>query len=177
MDTEGRPDAVSWWLARGRPLDKHKMPLDLPLYGAKIREWWKTHQPSYRLEGSPSWPLRQTAPEDGSWDSTRRGGKNGLLVFVMALYWWKLEAQSQNSEEAVSEFYSVVDDALYVFKSMLATDQQPSSRDAGFSVTSSSKKVAAVESKTSKSLRSSVGRNGVANKENVRVTRSRVGKH
>lgn len=61
-----------------------------------------------------------------------------MLVFVMALYWWKLEAQSQNSEEAVSEFYSVVDDALYVFKSMLATDQQPSLRDAGFSVTSSS---------------------------------------
>lgn len=177
MDTEGRPDAVSWWLARGRPLDKHKMPLDLPVYGKKIRGWWKAHQPPFRLEGTATWPLSQAAPVDESWDATRRGGKNGLLVFVMALYWWKLEAQSQDSEEAVSEFYSVVDDVLYVFQRMLVADQHSPSRDTGFTVSGSTKKLAAVECTATKSLRSSAGRVRDVNKENERVTRSRVARH
>lgn len=122
MDTKGRPGAVSWWLARGRPLEKHETPLDLLSYGEGMRKWWTAHQPSCRIEGAVPWPLKQAVPNEETWQATRKGGKNGLLVFVIALFWWKLESQTQDDAKALADFYSVVDDVLFAFSAMLALD-------------------------------------------------------
>lgn len=179
MDTNGRPGAVSWWLGRGRPLDKYEQPLDLPSYNKAMRKWWASHQPTCRLEseGLESWPLRQMVPSEESWKSMRKGGKNGFLVFVMALYWWRLEARSQDSQEALGEFYSVVDDVLYVFRSVLSLDRHARATDGARSiVTSSSERPPISEGKKSSHL-SAEAETRRANNDGVRLTRARAAKH
>jgi hypothetical protein len=72
-------------------------------FGAEMRQWLIMIMPDWR--GS-QWPMVRTKPEDATWGVLRRGGRNGIMLYVIALSWWLTQAHDASSErqaEAVVE--------------------------------------------------------------------------
>jgi hypothetical protein len=75
-------------------------------FGAEMRQWLITIMPDWR--GS-QWPMVRTKPdhvEDAMWSVLRRGGRNGVMLYVIALSWWLTQADDESSKrqaEAVVE--------------------------------------------------------------------------
>ena len=75
-------------------------------FGAEMRQWLITIMPDWR--GS-DWPMERTKPkdvEDTTWGVVRRGGRNGVMLYVIALSWWLTQANDASSKrqaEAVVE--------------------------------------------------------------------------
>jgi hypothetical protein len=67
-------------------------------FGAEMRQWLITIMPDWR--GS-RWPMVRTKPEDiegAMWEVLRRGGRNGIMLYVIALSWWLTQAHDTSSE-------------------------------------------------------------------------------
>ena len=86
-----------------KPPDIHDR---LDEFGAEMRHWLITIMPDWR---GNEWPMVRTKPkdiEDMTWAVLRRGGRNGIMLYVIALSWWLTQAQDGSSErqaEAVVE--------------------------------------------------------------------------
>jgi hypothetical protein len=67
-------------------------------FGAEMRQWLITIMPDWR--GS-QWPMVRTKPEDVEdtmWEKLRRGGRNGVILYVTALSWWLTQAHDTSSK-------------------------------------------------------------------------------
>jgi hypothetical protein len=75
-------------------------------FGIEMQQWLITIMPDWR--GS-QWPMMRTKPkdiEDATWGVLRRGGRNGIMLYVIALSWWLTQAHDASSRrqaEAVVE--------------------------------------------------------------------------
>lgn len=125
MSTSGRPSAVSWWLSRGRPTNKNEK-INLHDFPQKMRTWWKAMQPACRIVEGSDWPLSRDVPDNTDWSSMRKGGKNGLVLYVVALYWWQKEARAQDNEAIEEELHLLMEDLLFVLHN-LDGGQEPDS--------------------------------------------------
>ena len=68
-----------------------------------MQQWLITIMPDWRGD---QWPMLRTKPEDVTWEVLRRGGRNAVMLYVIALSWWLNQAQDASSEwraEAVVE--------------------------------------------------------------------------
>ena len=71
-----------------------------------MRQWLITIMPDWR---GTQWPMVRTKPEnveDAMWSVLRRGGRNGVMLYVIALSWWLTQADGVSSKrqaEAVVE--------------------------------------------------------------------------
>jgi hypothetical protein len=75
-------------------------------FGAEMRQWLVSIMPDWR---GTRWPMARTKPkdiEDTTWGVLRRGGRNGVILYVIALSWWLNQADDASSmrqAEAVVE--------------------------------------------------------------------------
>jgi hypothetical protein len=75
-------------------------------FGTEMRQWLITIMPDWRGD---QWPMVRTKPvdvEDTTWKELRRGGRNGVMLYVIALSWWLTQghdASSRRQAEAVVE--------------------------------------------------------------------------
>ncbi|KAJ2911921.1 hypothetical protein MD484_g8491, partial [Candolleomyces efflorescens] len=119
MNTTSRPKAVQTWI---RSHKKTLIPdIDLAVYPTQTLAWWKSNQPSWRIEGVDGMnPLgfKRTAAPDADWTTLSRGGTAGIYTVVMALSWWISRAGSEWSEELAA----FVDDLAWVLGEMSRPD-------------------------------------------------------
>ena len=90
-----------------KPPDIHDK---LEEFGAEMRQWLITIMPDWR--GS-QWPMMRTKPEDAkdtTWEALRRGGRNGVILYIIALSWWLSQARSPSSKRQAE---AVVDDLAW----------------------------------------------------------------
>lgn len=78
-------------------------------FGTEMRQWLITIMPDWR--GS-EWPMARTKPEDAkdTWEVLRRGGRNGVMLYIIALSWWLSQADSPSSKRQAE---AVVDDLAW----------------------------------------------------------------
>ncbi|KAI0323656.1 hypothetical protein GY45DRAFT_1226980, partial [Cubamyces sp. BRFM 1775] len=87
LGTEHRPPEVSHWL-RVLRRNLHCSPpiASESAYSAAWWCWWSGLQPSWRM---PNGGGRPVACGDGAWGDLRSPGKNGLLMVLLSLVWWR----------------------------------------------------------------------------------------
>ncbi|KZV60144.1 hypothetical protein PENSPDRAFT_538694, partial [Peniophora sp. CONT] len=88
LTIQDRPGEVRWWLARGRKFASPPTIEFLKGYGEEMRSWYTNAMPAWRDVGANHWPLLRANRGGDDWDQTRRGGANGLAIFIIALSWW-----------------------------------------------------------------------------------------
>lgn len=162
---------------------------DLTKFPGEMLSWWKTVQPGWRILTGPDVPLSRTIPPGEDWSPLRRAGKDGLIVFVVALYWWRKVVEDQDDATSRGEFLFVAEDLVFVLDAMLGrahehgapvdaedscttTSVPPSAPSIPVSTdmvaTASSKKRSADSSSSGKNKKTKVGDG------NARITRSRA---
>ena len=108
LATHNRPHECEFWMQHRRR-DYNKPPNiqeRLEEFGVEMRQWLITIMPDWR---GTQWPMLRIKPEDvgdPTWDVLRRGGRNGVMLYVIALSWWLTQAQDASSKrqaEAVVE--------------------------------------------------------------------------
>jgi hypothetical protein len=121
MNTMSRPKAVQAWI---RSHKKTVIPdIDIAVYPTQTLAWWKTNQPSWRIEGIDGMnPLefKRPATPDADWSSLNRGGTAGIYTVVMALSWWISRVGSEWSQELTA----FVDDLAWVLGEMSAPNPE-----------------------------------------------------
>jgi hypothetical protein len=74
--------------------------------------------PSWRRTEKPrDWPLNREMPAGSSWSETRLGGANGLVIVLIAVSWWLVQAKTSSQR---GEVESVLEDLLFAFMAMNA---------------------------------------------------------
>lgn len=97
---------------------------DLTKFPGEMLSWWKTVQPGWRILTGPDAPLSRTIPPGEDWSPLRRAGKDGLIVFVVALYWWRKVVEDQGDATSRAEFLFVAEDVVFVLDTMLGRDHR-----------------------------------------------------
>lgn len=75
-------------------------------FGAEMRRWLITIMPDWR---GNQWPMLRAKPKNAEnvmWGELQRGGRNGIMLYVISLSWWLTQAHDASSErqaEAVVE--------------------------------------------------------------------------
>lgn len=59
--------------------------VDAEKFGAEVKEWWLTIQPTTRKEWPPTY---KQLPGDYSFKYFERGGPNGVFLVILCLSWW-----------------------------------------------------------------------------------------
>ena len=121
VTTAARPWQLKHWIDRGRQLGKVPVELgDLDGYGEAMRDWYTNIMPLWRRSGGLNWPLfRAKGPED-TWLQIMHGGRNGLQIVVIAVYWWLQMAGTNQSARAQAE--SVCEDLVFALSAMHSND-------------------------------------------------------
>lgn len=88
---------------------------DLEKFAEKWRGWWASMQPAWRKLGDLSWPLVRRSHEDEEWPELMRGGKNGFVVVLISLAWWKAAAKTDSQ---VLKAASAIEDVEWVLREM-----------------------------------------------------------
>lgn len=118
LTTASRPAEVARWIARARKYDRPPTIDDLVAYGEDMRAWYTAAMPKWR-QGDFEWPLLRVAPNGlADWYSIRRGGANGIVVFVIALSWWKAKADQEQNATAAGEVASMIEDLTFALPAM-----------------------------------------------------------
>ncbi|KAH9846594.1 hypothetical protein C2E23DRAFT_872276 [Lenzites betulinus] len=93
LGTEHRPPEVAHWLrVLRRRLDRSPTIEDDAAYAAQWWNWWTQLQPEWRQLDADGRPV---IGEDGDWDSLKSPGKNGVLIVLLSLVWWREVATEQ----------------------------------------------------------------------------------
>ncbi|KLO06048.1 hypothetical protein SCHPADRAFT_895783 [Schizopora paradoxa] len=125
-----RPGAVLFWTSRNRLLDKpplDEIRRDLTKYGEAWRSWYAGLMPAWRVAGNQSrWPLLQQVPSDERWVDVRKGERNGILLLLLTLMWWK--DASEPGSEARDEYESALDDVAWLMPLLACNFEQDSNR-------------------------------------------------
>lgn len=78
--------------------------------------------PPWRADGVPKrWPLLRNAPPNETWDEVRKGERNGVLLLLLTLSWWK--AASDLGSEERDEYESALEDVAWLMP-LLAREMQ-----------------------------------------------------
>ena len=67
-------------------------------FGTEMCQWLITIMPDWR---GPQWPMERTRPEgieDTMWGALRQGGRNGVMLYTIALSWWLNQANNPLSK-------------------------------------------------------------------------------
>ncbi|TDL14269.1 hypothetical protein BD410DRAFT_734350, partial [Rickenella mellea] len=92
--TEKRPDAIRWWIDRGRkPTPSID---DVSALASQWWAWWTVLQPVWRSKSDDGRPLIEG---EGSWEDLKKPGRNGFLGVLMALAWWKSGLRGADSSD------------------------------------------------------------------------------
>lgn len=90
-----------------KPPDIHDK---LQEFGVEMRKWLITIMPNWR---GNEWPMVRTKPEDvedTTWEALRRGGRNGVMLYIIALSWWLSQAAMPATKRQAE---AVVDDLAW----------------------------------------------------------------
>jgi hypothetical protein len=97
LPTAGRPQAVAWWLGRGRKHPEDEVPVgDINAYSSAWWSWWGVINPRW-------WGKDQNrqliAGGHGDWDCLRVPGPNSIFIVLMCLVWWfaKVDAPARTT--------------------------------------------------------------------------------
>jgi len=84
--------------------------VDAEKFGAAVLQWWLTIQPTARK----SWPpVRDTLPDDFSFDYFNHGGPNSTFLMILCLGWW---ANALGPGMDFTNFDLVVSDVCWVLE-------------------------------------------------------------
>ncbi|KAI0705720.1 hypothetical protein C8Q76DRAFT_630374, partial [Earliella scabrosa] len=109
-----RPQQVADWMrVLRRELTKSPKILDEQQYADRWWGWWSSLQPTWRERGSDGRPLIGDSP--GHWESLQKPGKNGFLLVLLSLVWWK-ECATARTE---SSWQAAVADVAWVLGNMV----------------------------------------------------------
>jgi hypothetical protein len=121
FSAKNRPTAVGDWLQRTRSLtwfpDLSKPSL-MKTYSNNWWVWWMVCQPSWRIPNSDGKGFRHSSGS-GDWSTLLVGGKNGMLLHVMALAWWGNAALGTAQE--MKKWTVAVKEVAWAFKKMHAS--------------------------------------------------------
>ena len=60
--------------------------------------------PFWRGSSGAAWPLsRESPPSSESWNTMAKGGRNGLLILIIALSWWLETGKSKQGVMSIIE--------------------------------------------------------------------------
>lgn len=114
-----RPAEIQWWTKHRRTMASFP-DLNLAVFPLQVRNWWISVQPLWRTKDGSSWTLSRNIPRGEDWTVTRRGGSNGLLLFVMAAFWWAKAAREDGNKSTSKDLALFLDDLAFVFESLRA---------------------------------------------------------
>ena len=82
-------------------------------FGTEMQQWLITIMPDWRGD---QWPMLRTKPEDMTWEVLGQGGRNGVMLYIIALSWWLNQAQDtlleQQAEAVVEDLAWAVGEAV-----------------------------------------------------------------
>ncbi|KAJ7059933.1 hypothetical protein C8F01DRAFT_989050, partial [Mycena amicta] len=109
--TKGRPDALDWWIGRGRK----GIPAvgNVKSFGQAIEAWWRAINPVWRRPKDPKEKMNRKG--NGPWVELEWPGPNGFLGVLICLKWWaeKLEKPVEDAE-----WVDIVEDVTWVLETM-----------------------------------------------------------
>jgi hypothetical protein len=68
-------------------------------FGAEMCQWLITTMPDWH---GTQWPIVRTKPkdiEDTTWGVLKQGGRNGIMLYIIALSWWLNQAHDHLSKQ------------------------------------------------------------------------------
>ena len=93
-------------------MDEPQAIKDLPKYVQQYRTWYISLQPDVR---GRTWPLARRS-NNTQWASMMFGGRNGVLLVIMALLWW---SRAVSTDVQQSELEDALQDLVWSFEEML----------------------------------------------------------
>ncbi|KAF7798118.1 hypothetical protein EIP86_009333 [Pleurotus ostreatoroseus] len=118
LQTDDRPKQIGHWMQYlRRDLKKTPEIQDVESYALAWWAWWRGMQPEWRVDV----PLGGTMRRDGTggWEKLRRPGKNGVLLVLLSLWWWKAHPSADENAWAVA-----VEDVKWVLEALLSRATQ-----------------------------------------------------
>ncbi|OSC99713.1 hypothetical protein PYCCODRAFT_1372698 [Trametes coccinea BRFM310] len=108
LPTDQRPKEIGNWLR----LDRRKLSRtpainDEAAYAKQWQCWWRKLQPDWREYDDLGHPV---FGGEGSWGSLHQPGKNGILMVLLSLMWWKEIASPLTADE----WQNAASDVLWV---------------------------------------------------------------
>ena len=85
---------------------------DLSKYVQQFRTWYISLQPNGR---GRAWPLARRSVDE-QWEPMMRGGRNGILLVILALLWW---SRTVSTDEQQLEVEDALQDLVWSFEQML----------------------------------------------------------
>ncbi|KAI0057688.1 hypothetical protein BV25DRAFT_1785420, partial [Artomyces pyxidatus] len=80
-----QPPEMSHWIRRKRNYAKPPPIEDLSAFAEGFRAWWSGIQPEWRRG---EWPMKRDMRPSETWEATRKGGANGIIIVLIMLAWW-----------------------------------------------------------------------------------------
>ena len=107
-----RPHECEFWMQHHQR-DYNKPPDlqgRLEEFGAEMCQWLITTMPDWC---GTQWLMVRTKPEDvedTTWEVLKRGGRNGIMLYIIALSWWLNQVHDRSSKRQVE---AVVEDLAW----------------------------------------------------------------
>ncbi|KAI9062818.1 hypothetical protein FKP32DRAFT_1603808 [Trametes sanguinea] len=115
LPAEHRPPEVHDWIRRNRRNFLKPPVISNPSsYIASWWAWWAAMQPDWRATNDLGQPV---IGGHGDWDCLRNPGKNGMLMVLLSLVWWR----EQWPEQSATDWKMAVKDVTWVLASMATT--------------------------------------------------------
>ncbi|KAI9070334.1 hypothetical protein FKP32DRAFT_1558137, partial [Trametes sanguinea] len=105
------PQVANWMRINWRELEKPPHIPDMDQYRESWWLWWSGIQPAWRTKDSAGHP---EIGGNGDWDCLEKPGKNGILIVLLSLVWWK----QQSPAASVGDWEAAVRDVCWVIRSM-----------------------------------------------------------
>ncbi|KAF9502681.1 hypothetical protein BS47DRAFT_1310793, partial [Hydnum rufescens UP504] len=109
-----RPPEIALWIKNARSVMFLPPNLRAQLFEATYWKWWVLCQLSWCSKDIRVHDAH-TAPKSADWSIVKKGGKNGLLSVIMALYFWRMSKDFSPH----SSWHHAVKDAEWVIRSCL----------------------------------------------------------
>lgn len=118
LTNDGKPGAISQWERRQRRLTG-PWPIPDPLdFGHRWRTWVTSLMPDWRKRNPKEWPLPREVPLGERWESIRKGGRDGILLLLMSLSWWK--NATHEGSVARDEYESALEELAWLLQQLIA---------------------------------------------------------
>lgn len=105
------------WERRQRRLTAPAFILDPIDFGERWRKWITSMMPGWRTRKSTEWPLPREDRPDERWDAIRKGGRDGVLLLVLSLSWWK--HATTPGTKARDEYESAVEELAWLLQQLV----------------------------------------------------------
>ncbi|OJT12471.1 hypothetical protein TRAPUB_10979 [Trametes pubescens] len=114
LPTEHRPPEVQHWLrVNRRVLKKPPVIKNEDTYCSAWWRWWSAMQPEWRVRDSHGRPV---AGGHGDWEVLKKPGKNGFLIVLLTLVWWRECA----SVSTMADCSAAISDVSWVISAIAA---------------------------------------------------------